>query len=54
MAFSGRETGVRAKERVWHKMSEWDFAFGLTGQALEDALSSGATHEELAMIMEGA
>ena len=35
-------------------MSEWDFAFGLTGQALEDALSSGATHEELAMIMEGA
>lgn len=27
-------------------MSEWDFAFGLTGQALEDALSSGATYEE--------
>ena len=31
-------------------MSEWDFAFGLTGQALEDALSSGATYEEWAMI----
>ncbi|MBQ6140507.1 MAG: NYN domain-containing protein [Kiritimatiellae bacterium] len=27
-------------------MSEWDFAFELTGQALEDALSSGATYEE--------
>ena len=27
-------------------MSEGDFAFGLTGQALEDALSSGATYEE--------
>lgn len=27
-------------------MSEWDFAFGLTGQALADVLSSGATHEE--------
>ena len=26
------------------------FAFGLEGQALEDALSSGATHEEWAMI----
>jgi hypothetical protein len=31
-------------------MSEWDFAFGLTGQALEDALSSGATYEEWGMI----
>ena len=31
-------------------MSEWDFAFGLTGQALDDALSSGATYEEWAMI----
>ena len=31
-------------------MSEWDFAFGLTGQALEDALSTGATYEEWAMI----
>ena len=31
-------------------MSEWDFAFGLTGHALEDALSSGATPEEWAMI----
>lgn len=31
-------------------MSEWDFAFGLTGQALEDALSSGATDVEWAMI----
>ena len=31
-------------------MSEWDFAFGLTGQALEDALSSGATYEEWAVI----
>ena len=31
-------------------MSEWDFAFGLTGQALEDTLSSGATYEEWAVI----
>ncbi len=31
-------------------MSEWDFAFELTGQALEDALSSGATYAEWAMI----
>lgn len=31
-------------------MSEWDFAFGLTGQELEDALSSGATAEEWALI----
>ena len=31
-------------------MSEWNFAFGLTGQALEDALSSGATYEEWAII----
>ena len=31
-------------------MSEWDFAFGLTGQALEDALSTGATYEEWGMI----
>ena len=31
-------------------MSEWEFAFGLTGQALEDALSSGATYEEWAVI----
>ena len=31
-------------------MSEWDFAFGLTEQALEDALSSGTTSEEWAMI----
>ena len=31
-------------------MSEWDFAFGLTGQALEDALSSGATYEEWGVI----
>ena len=31
-------------------MSEWDFAFGLTGQALEDALPSGATYEEWGMI----
>ncbi len=31
-------------------MSEWDFAFGLTGQALEDALSTGATREEWTMI----
>ena len=50
MAFSGREVGARSKERVWHKMSEWEFAFGLEGQALEDALSSGATYEEWAMI----
>ncbi len=27
-------------------MSEWDFLWGLEGQALEDAMSSGATHEE--------
>ena len=33
-------------------MSEWDFAFGLTGQALEDALSSGATYEEWTMIQQ--
>lgn len=33
-------------------MSEWDFAFELTGQALEDALSSGATYEEWAMIQQ--
>ena len=31
-------------------MSEWDFAFGLTGQALEDAHSTGATREEWGLI----
>ena len=50
MARSGCEKDARIRERVGHKMSEWDFAFGLTGQALEDALSTGATHEEWAMI----
>ena len=50
MAFSGCATDARSKERGWHKMSEWEFAFGLTGQALEDALSTGATYEEWAMI----
>ena len=33
-------------------MSEWDFAFELTGQALEDTLSSDATYEEWAMIQQ--
>ena len=50
MARSGCEKDARVRERVGHKMSEWDFAFGLTGQALEDALSTGATYEEWAMI----
>lgn len=27
-------------------MSEWDFLWGLSGQDLEDAMSSGATREE--------
>lgn len=31
-------------------MSEWDFADGLHGQELQDALSSGATAEEWAYI----
>jgi hypothetical protein len=31
-------------------MSEWEFAHGLTGQELLDALSSGATEEEWAYI----
>ena len=31
-------------------MSEWDFLWGLTGQALEDAMTSGATYEEWAYI----
>jgi len=50
VAHSGCEKDARIRERVGHKMSEWDFAFGLEGQALEDALSSGATYEEWAMI----
>ena len=50
MARSGCEKDARIRERVGHKMSEWDFAFGLTGQALEDALSTGATYEDWAMI----
>jgi len=50
VARSGCEKDARIRERVGHKMSEWDFAFGLTGQALEDALSTGATYEEWAMI----
>ena len=50
MARSGCEKDARIRERVGHKMSEWEFAFGLEGQALEDALSSGATYEEWAMI----
>ncbi|WP_175525274.1 hypothetical protein [Microbacterium sp. cf046] len=31
-------------------MSEWDFLHGLTGQELEDAMSTGATAEEWAWI----
>lgn len=31
-------------------MSEWDFLHGLTGQELDDAMSSGATAEEWAWI----
>ena len=31
-------------------MSEWDFLWGLSGQALEDAMSSGATYEEWSAI----
>lgn len=29
-------------------MSEWDFAFGLSGQELQDALATGATADEWA------
>lgn len=31
-------------------MSEWDFLHGLTGQELDDAMSTGATAEEWALI----
>ena len=31
-------------------MSDWDFLWGLSGQALEDAMSSGATYEEWGLI----
>ncbi|MGK0714821.1 hypothetical protein ACR5KS_01945 [Leucobacter sp. W1153] len=32
------------------EMSEWDFLHGLEGQDLDDAMSSGATAAEWAMI----
>lgn len=31
-------------------MSEWDFLHGLTGQELDDAMSTGATADEWAWI----
>lgn len=31
-------------------MGDWDFLHGLSGQELEDAMSSGATDEEWAWI----
>lgn len=33
-------------------MSEWDFAFGLTGRELEFALTHGATYEEYMAVVQ--
>ncbi len=33
-------------------MSEWDFLWGLSGQALEDATTSGGTDEDWAYVEE--
>lgn len=43
-------TGERSCAGYTSAMSEWDFTYGLTGQELEDAQSSGATAEEWAFI----
>lgn len=33
-------------------MSEWDFLWGLSGQELEDAMSSGMTHADMSYVEE--